>query len=68
MVKIKLKLRKEKQINKKRGAAVAETILLTAISLVLVVMVFYPTIRDLLNQMLVSLNNWFVNSMNIIGI
>ena len=68
MIKIKLKLRKENQINKKRGAAVAETILLTAVSLVLVVMVFYPTIRDLLNQMLVSLNNWFVNSMSMIGI
>ncbi len=67
MIKITLKKRK-KDIKMKKGAAVAETVLLTAISLVLVVVLFYPSIRDLLILIMARLNDWFVNSMNMLGI
>ena len=67
-IKSKIKCRIKKNLNFKKGTALAETILLVAISLVLVVMLFYPTINSLLNSMLVNLSSWFNNSLTTIGI
>ena len=53
---------------KRRGSALAESILLIAISLVLVVVLFYPQIVKLFNTVMESLNTWFSNSLEIIGI
>ncbi len=54
--------------NKRNGSALAESILLIAISLVLVVVLFYPQIVKLFNTVMESLNTWFSNSLEIIGI
>lgn len=67
-IKNKIKCKTKKNLNVKKGTALAETILLVAISLVLVVMLFYPTINSLLNSMLVNLSSWFNNSLTTIGI
>ncbi len=52
----------------KKGSALAESILLIAISLVLVVVLFYPQIVKLFNTVMDSINVWFKNSLDIIGI
>jgi hypothetical protein len=68
IIKNKIKNKTKKGLSVKKGTALAETILLVAISLVLVVMLFYPTINSLLNSMLVNLSSWFSNSLTTIGI
>lgn len=54
--------------NKKSGSALVENILLIAISLVLIVVLFYPQIIKLFNMFLDSLSIWFENAISIIGV
>ncbi|MEG0872747.1 MAG: hypothetical protein RSE00_02045 [Clostridia bacterium] len=56
-----------KKIESKKGVALAETILLIAISLVLVIVLFYPSISGLFNTLLSNLNNWFSQALTRIG-
>lgn len=68
----KLKIRSKKikrslNKNSKRGAALAETILLVAISLVLVIVIFYPQITSLFNSLISTMTTWFNNAISIIG-
>lgn len=51
----------------KKGAALAETILLIAISLVLVIVVFYPQITGLFNSLISTMTTWFNNAISSIG-
>lgn len=61
------KCNKIKNIKSKRGSALAETILVIAISLVLVIIIFYPQITTLFNSLLTTLSTWFNNSISILG-
>lgn len=55
-------------MNKKKGSALVETILLLAISMVLIVVLFYPQIINLFNMLMDSLSTWFKESVSMIGI
>lgn len=56
------------KINKKKGVALAETILLTSISLVIIMTIFYPTFRNIINETLASVANWFTSALVTIDI
>ncbi len=55
-------------IRKKKGSALVENILLIAISLVLIVVIFYPQIVKLFNMFIDSLSIWFENAISVIGV
>lgn len=59
---------KSRKLSKKRGSELAETILIIAISMVLIVTLFYPQISNLVSGSLSSMNNWFTAAMSQIGI
>ena len=60
--------KKKLKINKKKGVALAETILLTSISLVIIMTIFYPTFRNIINETLASVANWFTSALVTIDI
>lgn len=53
--------------NFKKGSALAETILIVAISLVLIVVIFYPQIKTLFETLMQSMSTWFSNAISVIG-
>ena len=48
----------EKRIKAKKGSALAETIILIAVSLVLAIALFYPQISQLLSNVITKMNSW----------
>lgn len=60
--------KERKTLTKNKGVVLTETILMTAISLVLVVILFYPQISNLITTMLNHLDTWFTNAIGIIGV
>lgn len=56
------------KLNKKRGSELAETVLIIAISIVVVVSIFYPQIIKLFNNSMANLSNWFNAAISQIGI
>ena len=59
---------KSKRINKKRGSELAETILITAISVVLVVILFYPQMNSIFKKAIDSISTWFDDAISTIGV
>lgn len=55
-----------KDLNKKRGSALAETIILIAVSLVLAISLFYPEISSLLSNVISKMNSWVNSTMSIV--
>ena len=53
---------------KLKGSALVENILLIAISLVLIVVIFYPQIVNMFNKVMDSLSIWFENAISAIGV
>lgn len=52
----------------KAGSATAETILVIAIFLVIIITIFYPQISGLISTTLTKISNWFNGSLNSLGI
>lgn len=59
---------KSKKLNKKRGSELAETILITAISVVLVVILFYPQMNTIFKKAIDSISTWFDDAISTIGV
>ncbi|MEG2348097.1 MAG: hypothetical protein RSB67_00425 [Clostridia bacterium] len=62
-----LKIQNENQNYSKKGAALAESVLLIAISLVLVIVIFYPQITSLFNTLILTMTTWFNKAISVIG-
>lgn len=56
----------EKRIKTKKGSALAETIILIAVSLVLAIALFYPQISQLLSNVITKMNSWVNTTLTII--
>lgn len=69
---INLKNKNNKIINKKvknsQGSALAETVLITAISIVVIVAIFYPQMMYIFETSIESLSNWFTSAIDTIGV
>ena len=58
---------KEQSIStKKRGSALAETIILIAVSLVLALVLFYPQVSSLLTNVMNRMGSWVDSTLSII--
>ena len=57
-----------KKLNRKRGSELAETILITAISVVLVVILFYPQMNTIFKKAIDSISTWFDDAISTIGV
>lgn len=56
----------ERRIKTKKGSALAETIILIAVSLVLAIALFYPQISQLLSNVITKMNAWVNSTLTII--
>lgn len=64
-----IKLKKtQSKIGIKKGSALVENILMIAITLVLIIVIFYPQILKLFNKVMDSLSIWFDNAISVIGV
>ena len=68
VVEVKTFFKEQRLNNKKMGAALTENILLIAISIVVIVSIFYPQLISLLRQVMQSLTSWFSMAINEIGV
>jgi predicted PurR-regulated permease PerM len=59
---------KRKMLIGKNGSATAETILIIAIFLVIIVTAFYPQINTIMSNTFTSINNWYLSALSNIGI
>lgn len=59
---------KRKLINTNQGSATAETVLIIAILLVIIITVFYPQIQNLITTTMITLDSWFFSNLSSIGI
>ena len=59
---------KRKNLISNRGSATAETVLIIAVVLVIIVTVFYPQIRSIINSTFVSISSWYNTALNNLGI
>lgn len=64
--KIDINIKQDK--NKKIGSVLVENILMIAITLVLIIVIFYPQIIKLFNKVMDSLSIWFDNAVSVIGV
>jgi len=55
-----------KKTSNKKGSALAETIILIAVSLVLAIALFYPQISQLLSNVISKMNSWVNSTLTII--
>lgn len=51
--------KKSRNINKKRGSELVQTVLITAIMIVIVATMFYPGIEGVFNKSIGSLQTWY---------
>lgn len=61
-------LLKRKQLFANSGSATAETILIIAVMLVIVITVFYPQIRSVITDTFASIAHWYFNTLNSMGV
>ena len=59
---------KRKELISKNGSATAETVLIIAIVLVIILTVFYPTLRNIITETLSRISVWYSNALSNIGI
>lgn len=57
----------KKRKNFRRGSEIIEVTLIVAISIVLVISIFYPKIVSLSNGAMATLSDWFRNAVSTIG-
>lgn len=63
---IKSIMKSKNNISNKRGSEMAETVLITAIMLVLVVTIFYPQMQTILTNALTTISTWISETMALI--
>lgn len=63
-----LKNKNERKLSKKQGVVLAETVLIIAISLVIIITVFYPTFRNIVNETFASISSWYKSTLSSLGI
>jgi len=56
---LKTRIKPKKKIDKKRGSELAETVLITAIMVVIVVTIFFPQIQTIFTNSIAKLSGWF---------
>ena len=54
---------KRRMLTKKKGSATAETVLIIAIFLVLIITAFYPQINTVIANTFNSINNWYASAL-----
>ncbi len=52
----------------KKGTALAETVLLTAISVVIILAIFYPEITAIFKNAIANVETWFNQAISTIGV
>lgn len=52
--------------DKKRGSELAQTILITAVMIVIIITLFFPQIQSLLSTAMNKMTSWFNNILNIL--
>ena len=50
---------KDKLVNNKRGSELAQTILITAVMVVLIATLFFPQIQSLMSDSMTKMSGWF---------
>lgn len=55
-----------KKSTNKRGSELAQTILITAVMVVLIVTLFFPQIQNIFSTSMAKLSGWFSNVLNTI--
>jgi uncharacterized membrane protein len=63
---IKSIIKSKNGVSNKRGSEMAETVLITAIMLVLVVTIFYPQMQTILTNALTTISTWISDTMALI--
>lgn len=63
---IKSIMKSKNNVSNKRGSEMAETVLITAIMLVLVVTIFYPQMQTILTNALTTISTWISETMALI--
>lgn len=56
---LRTKIRQKKKVDLKRGSELTETVLVTAIMVVVIVTIFYPQIQSLFTNSIAKLSGWF---------
>lgn len=59
-----MKLRKLKKVNLKRGSELAQTILITAIMIMLIATIFFPQIQAIFSSSMSKVSTWFNNALS----
>ena len=60
-------LLKRKNLLRIRGSATAETILIIAVVLVIVITIFYPQMQKIINSTFESITLWYKSTLNNLG-
>lgn len=58
----------KENLKSKKGAELVESVLIVAISIVIIVTLFYPEISRIMSSVLIHLGNWFDVTINKIGV
>lgn len=65
LIKSKIKNKPKKQgVDKKRGSELAQTILITAVMVVLIATLFFPQIQSLFTNSMTKMTSWFNTVLN----
>lgn len=56
---LKTRIKQKKKTNNKRGSELTETVLVTAIMVVVIVTIFYPQIQTIFTNGIAKLSSWF---------
>jgi len=56
---LKTKIKSKNNVNNKRGSELTETVLVTAIMVVVIVTIFFPQIQNIFTNSIAKLSGWF---------
>ena len=59
LVYLKTRIKQKNKIENKRGSELAETVLITAIMVVVLVTIFFPQIQTIFSNSIAKLSTWF---------
>lgn len=54
--------KENKKLSKKQGIIVAEVILMVAVTLVIAISCFFPAFRNLIEQTITAVTNWYTSA------
>ncbi|MBR5227719.1 MAG: hypothetical protein IKV94_03685 [Clostridia bacterium] len=61
-----MKKNKKKRKNYKRGSELAQTVLITAVMIMLIATIFFPQIQGIFTTAMSKMSTWFNNALNIL--